>query len=418
VLVDCTVAGNAAQAVGSGGAAEGGGLENLGGTDTLSACTFFGNAVGAADPTQAQGGAADNRAFSLVSLTSFVLAPASLTLIDSILSGSVGGADLANVPGGGVSSTVTATAPNIVGTVFNSGGATFTGSGIVFANPLLAPLADNGGPTQTMALLPGSPALNAGVATGAPVVDQRGAARDGAPDLGAFEAAGPLAPLGVPADLFGPHPNASADQAFVRGLYRAAVQRDADPASLAAYTGLLDAGSVTTQQVAQSVYNSTEARQAQVTNFYFAVLHRAPDVPSLGAYVGALQAGADEATLLAGLFGTAEFAPANDNGAFLDSLYVSVLGRNPDPGSFTAYRALLDGGQVTRPQLAQSFLRSAESAQRAGSAMIRTFLQRTPDAGTLGAMAQGVGAGVPYGAYAVIFLGSQEFFDHAQAATP
>jgi hypothetical protein len=33
-------------------------------------------------------------------------------------------------------------------------------------------------------------------------------------------------------------------------------------------------------------------------------------------------------------------------------------------------------------------------------------------------MAQGVGAGTPYGAYAVIFLGSQEFYDHAQAATP
>jgi hypothetical protein len=70
------------------------------------------------------------------------------------------------------------------------------------------------------------------------------------------------------------------------------------------------------------------------------------------------------------------------------------------------------------PQLASSFLRSAESAQRAGSAFIRTYLQRAPDAGTLGAMAQGIAAGVPYGAYAVIFLESQGFFNHAQAATP
>jgi hypothetical protein len=55
-------------------------------------------------------------------------------------------------------------------------------------------LADNGGPTQTIALLPGSPAVDAGdaaVCAATPVdgVDQRGAARpDGlACDIGAFE---------------------------------------------------------------------------------------------------------------------------------------------------------------------------------------------------------------------------------------
>ncbi|MBK8022880.1 MAG: hypothetical protein IPK19_15975 [Chloroflexi bacterium] len=41
-------------------------------------------------------------------------------------------------------------------------------------NPNLAPLASNGGPTQTHALLPGSPAINAG--TNAKAVDQNGAA--------------------------------------------------------------------------------------------------------------------------------------------------------------------------------------------------------------------------------------------------
>jgi hypothetical protein len=38
-----------------------------------------------------------------------------------------------------------------------------------------------------MALLPGSPALGAGVAAGAPPADQRGAARTPPPDAGAFE---------------------------------------------------------------------------------------------------------------------------------------------------------------------------------------------------------------------------------------
>jgi hypothetical protein len=52
---------------------------------------------------------------------------------------------------------------------------------------MLGPLANNGGPTQTMALLPGSPCLHAGTSTGAPATDQRGVARDTPPDIGAFE---------------------------------------------------------------------------------------------------------------------------------------------------------------------------------------------------------------------------------------
>lgn len=56
-------------------------------------------------------------------------------------------------------------------------------------DPLLGPLADNGGPTQTHALLSGSPAIAAGDAAACPTTDQRGAARpQGAGcDIGAFE---------------------------------------------------------------------------------------------------------------------------------------------------------------------------------------------------------------------------------------
>ena len=57
---------------------------------------------------------------------------------------------------------------------------------ITIADPNLGPLADNGGPTRTHALLAGSPAINAG--TGCTVqVDQRYAPRDAQCDLGAFE---------------------------------------------------------------------------------------------------------------------------------------------------------------------------------------------------------------------------------------
>jgi len=56
-------------------------------------------------------------------------------------------------------------------------------------NPLLGPLQNNGGQTQTHALLTGSPAIDAGTNTGCPTTDQRGIARpQGATcDIGAFE---------------------------------------------------------------------------------------------------------------------------------------------------------------------------------------------------------------------------------------
>lgn len=55
--------------------------------------------------------------------------------------------------------------------------------------PLLGPLAYNGGPTPTMALLPGSPAIDAGDTTAAPSRDQRGWPRPlgAAADIGAYE---------------------------------------------------------------------------------------------------------------------------------------------------------------------------------------------------------------------------------------
>lgn len=60
-------------------------------------------------------------------------------------------------------------------------------AGITMADPMLVPPADNGGPTRTMALPSGSPAIDAGVEAGL-AEDQRGESRSGAPDAGAYEA--------------------------------------------------------------------------------------------------------------------------------------------------------------------------------------------------------------------------------------
>jgi hypothetical protein len=70
----------------------------------------------------------------------------------------------------------------------------------VVADPKLGLLADNGGPTKTFALLPGSPAIDEVPAgsPGCPAADQRGVARPrgGACDAGAYEIAAPEAVTG------------------------------------------------------------------------------------------------------------------------------------------------------------------------------------------------------------------------------
>ena len=95
--------------------------------------------------------------------------------------------------------------PNCVGTIGEEGGYNLD-SGISCglalptdrssAEPGLGPLAASGGPTQTLALLPGSPAIDAGgtSASGCPAVDQRGVTRPDAGetvcDIGAYESQG------------------------------------------------------------------------------------------------------------------------------------------------------------------------------------------------------------------------------------
>ncbi len=78
----------------------------------------------------------------------------------------------------------TGSAPNLIST---ANGGCGPGAELVDPEPLLGALADYGGPTATIELLPGSPAIGNADPARSPARDQRGLSRDGDPDLGAFE---------------------------------------------------------------------------------------------------------------------------------------------------------------------------------------------------------------------------------------
>ncbi|HEX5690889.1 MAG TPA: choice-of-anchor Q domain-containing protein, partial [Roseiflexaceae bacterium] len=198
--------------------AQGGGIQRSSGAITITNSTISGNTAQSITPNGTTG-TARGGGFYLSSSGTLTVTNATISNNSAI------GGDTAN-EGGGVfrdaaatgaanfKNTIiagnnAATGPDTYGTMvsqgFNligkaDGGAGFTdgvyndlvGSLASPRNALLAVLGNYGGTTLTHALLPGSPAINAGTATGAPATDQRGTARpqQSLVDIGAFESQG------------------------------------------------------------------------------------------------------------------------------------------------------------------------------------------------------------------------------------
>ncbi len=179
----CTLAGNSALA----GFADGGGIINESGAGlTVNRCTFTGNSA-------AQGGGIFNSGTltvnqsTLAANTTVYGGPAIFN--ESNLE--VNQSTISDHSPHGIYQNGSMTLSNSI--VAGNGseniyvGAPFTGSNnVTSGDPLLAPLGSYGGPTKTMALLPGSPARNAGGAT-AFISDQRGFPIVGTADIGAYE---------------------------------------------------------------------------------------------------------------------------------------------------------------------------------------------------------------------------------------
>jgi hypothetical protein len=98
---------------------------------------------------------------------------------------------MTNTPGNNVYGSITDGGKNI------SSDSSLSGTSLKNTDPMLGPLANNGGPTATMALLTTSPAIDAANDAAAPDVDQVGTPRPVGPhsDIGAYEYPTALTPL-------------------------------------------------------------------------------------------------------------------------------------------------------------------------------------------------------------------------------
>jgi predicted outer membrane repeat protein len=190
-VIDSTFTGNSVQTHGGAVAAR------SGGSFTFTNTTFSGNSA------EADGGALDSDNVGTSTLLVNSTVTANTADFESNGGGSGGGLNnetgtitikntivTGNTDRGGeapdCSDTITTQGGNLVGSIATC---TFVplGTDKVGANAALGALGENGGPTPTHALNPGSAALNAAIA-GGPIADQRGAPR-AAPDIGAYERA-------------------------------------------------------------------------------------------------------------------------------------------------------------------------------------------------------------------------------------
>ncbi len=170
-LVGNSATGGSTAAPYAGGSANGGGFFSQGGTVTFAYLTICGNrAIGGAGSPNGLGVGGGINATN-----------GSLLLLDSIVAENPAGSDFYGTYGaltdGGDNISSDSSFPfSAAGSMNNT-------------NPQLGQLGNYGGPTQTVPLLAGSPAIDAGGAGGCPATDQRGVARPvgGACDIGAFE---------------------------------------------------------------------------------------------------------------------------------------------------------------------------------------------------------------------------------------
>jgi uncharacterized repeat protein (TIGR01451 family) len=202
VINRSTISGNTADGSGT-QVGNGGGILNLDSELTVVNSTVSGNAADGSGILSGLGGGLANASF---------IAPAVTNLINSTIADNTAVGNGSGLANGNLGAGATITSENslVAGNECYNTGATYTSLGHNLeegdscnfdqasdqpnTDPLLGPLADNGGPTETHALLDNSPAIDAGenaTCAAGPVegVDQRGALRPQGTtcDIGAYE---------------------------------------------------------------------------------------------------------------------------------------------------------------------------------------------------------------------------------------
>ena len=229
-VTNCTISGNPA-------ASNGGGIYNDGSSSGGSAALTISNSTLSGNTANSNGGGifsdGSSGGSATLSLDNSTLSDnsassgggiynkgdsgsATLDLTETILKTGTSGANIDNSFG-----TVTSHGYNLSN---DNGGGFLTHLGDqINTDPMLGPLQNNGGPTFTHALLPGSPAIDAGDPsfTPPPVYDQRGPSfwrgRNGRIDIGSFEVQAGATPTPTPTPTCATYTTSTTEASIIPG---------------------------------------------------------------------------------------------------------------------------------------------------------------------------------------------------------
>ncbi|WP_170113284.1 Calx-beta domain-containing protein [Ahniella affigens] len=193
ILTRSTLSGNSAQTGGAILARSQGAATSL----NVSNCTISNNTASSAGPgihIQAESGG--NATLTLLNSTVAAHAGAGSPVLTQVVSGTASSSLRNNIYADNAGTNVASSGGGTNNSLGNNLSDDASGGGgpgdLINTSALLAPLGSYAGSTLTHALLPGSPAIDAGSNTGAPSMDQRGVARPqfGTVDIGAYESRG------------------------------------------------------------------------------------------------------------------------------------------------------------------------------------------------------------------------------------
>jgi hypothetical protein len=178
----------------------------------------------------------------------------------------------------------------------------------------------------------------------------------------------------------------SADEKFVRQLFRVELGRDGTAAEWVDFTSLL-AGGTPRADVVTAVQSSAEALQRLVDGFYQTYLGRPADAGA-AVYVSALQTGTTDEDVLTSILASAEYythvgGGMPTNATFVAALYQQLLGRAPSSQETSYFVQLIAGSG--RDAAVTAILGSTEWRTRVVSGFFTTLLGRAGTAGEVNA---------------------------------
>jgi hypothetical protein len=178
----------------------------------------------------------------------------------------------------------------------------------------------------------------------------------------------------------------SADEKFVRQLFRVELGRDGTAAEWVGFTSLL-AGGTPRSDVVTAVQTSAEAFQRLVDGFYQTYLGRPADAGA-AVYVSALQTGTTDEDVLTSILASVEYYTHVGGGmptsaTFVAALYQQLLGRAPSQQETGYFIQLIAGSG--RDAAVTTILGSSEWRTRVVSGFFTTLLGRAGTAGEVNA---------------------------------